>query len=113
VARSGEVVRSGVPLARSLGVKSVAGLAVVDASGQTVPAEFKVTARWNGSKNDASLPIQWLLIGFPATVGANSTATYRLVTDGSAGPNPAPRSSAWERAPERCSTRWSSTTAPA
>ncbi|HSK77913.1 MAG TPA: fibronectin type III domain-containing protein [Thermoanaerobaculia bacterium] len=90
MARTGEVVRSGVPLARSLGVKSVAGLAVVDASGQTVPAEFKVTARWNGSKNDASLPIQWLLIGFPATVGANSTATYRLVTDGSAGPNPAP-----------------------
>ncbi|HSF43350.1 MAG TPA: fibronectin type III domain-containing protein [Thermoanaerobaculia bacterium] len=90
MARTNEVVRSGVPLARSLDVKSVAGLAVVDASGQTVPAEFKVTARWNGSKNDASLPIQWLLIGFPATVGANSTATYRLVTDGSAGPNPAP-----------------------
>ncbi|HSF38941.1 MAG TPA: fibronectin type III domain-containing protein [Thermoanaerobaculia bacterium] len=90
MARTNEVVRSGVPLARSLGVKSVSGLAVVDGSGQTVPAEFKVTARWNGSKNDATLPIQWLLIGFPATVGANSTVTYRLVTDGSAGPNPAP-----------------------
>jgi hypothetical protein len=90
VARSGEVVRSGVPLPRNLGIQSVSGLTVVDSAGSPVPAEFKVTARWNGSKNDASLPIQWLLVGFPATVGANSTATYRLVTDGSAGPNPAP-----------------------
>ncbi|HKV08573.1 MAG TPA: hypothetical protein VJ725_10565, partial [Thermoanaerobaculia bacterium] len=89
VARAGEVVRSGVPLARSLDVKSVSGLAIVDASGQAVPAEFKVTARWNGSKNDATLPIQWLLVGFPATVDANSTAAYRLVTDGSVA-NPAP-----------------------
>lgn len=90
VARNGEVVRSGVPLPRSLAIKSVANLALVDSAGRPVPAEFKVTARWNGSKNDISLPIQWLLVGFPATVGANSATTYRLVTDGSAGANPLP-----------------------
>ncbi|HET9212590.1 MAG TPA: fibronectin type III domain-containing protein [Thermoanaerobaculia bacterium] len=89
VARSGEVVRSGVPLPRSLNVLGTGGLAVVDAAGTPVPAEFEVTARWNAGKSDAAAPIQWLLVTFPATVGANQTATYRLVTDGSAA-NPAP-----------------------
>jgi hypothetical protein len=89
VPRVGEVVRSGVPMPRSLDLRSVAGLAVVDASGTPVPAEFKVTARWNAGKGDATAPIQWLLVSFPATVGARSSATYRVVTDGSV-VNPAP-----------------------
>lgn len=89
VARSGEIVRSGVPLARSLNVLSTATLAIVDAAGAAVPAEFEVTARWNAGKSDATAPIQWLLVSFPATVGANQAAAYRLVTDGSAA-NPAP-----------------------
>jgi hypothetical protein len=89
VARVHEVVRSGVPMPRSLNLRSVAGLAVVDASGTPVPAEFKVTARWNAGKGDTTAPIQWLLVSFPATVGASSSATYRVVTDGSVA-NPAP-----------------------
>ena len=89
VARSGEVVRSGVPLPRSLNVLGTGGLAIVDAAGTPVPAEFEVTARWNAGKSDVTAPIQWLLVTFPATVGANQTATYRLVTDGSVA-NPAP-----------------------
>ena len=89
IARSAEVVRSGVPLARSLNVLGTGRLAVVDASGAPVAAEFEVTARWNAGKSDATAPIQWLLVTFPATVGANQTAAYRLVTDGSAA-NPAP-----------------------
>jgi hypothetical protein len=90
IARSDEVVRSGVPIPRSLNLLGTSGLAVVDASGVKVPAEFEVTARWNAGKNNASAPIQWLLVSFPASVGANSAAVYRVVTDGSAGPNPAP-----------------------
>ncbi|HYO14237.1 MAG TPA: fibronectin type III domain-containing protein [Thermoanaerobaculia bacterium] len=89
VPRVDEVVRSGVPMPRSLNLRSVAGLAVVDASGTPVPAEFKITARWNAGKNDTTAPIQWLLVSFPATVGANSSANYRVVTDGSVA-NPAP-----------------------
>jgi hypothetical protein len=89
VSRANEVVRSGVPMPRSLNLRSVAGLAVVDASGTPVPAEFKVTARWNAGKGDTTAPIQWLLVSFPATVGASSSATYRVVTDGSVA-NPAP-----------------------
>ncbi len=89
VARGGEIVRSGVPLPRSLNILSTSRLAIVDAAGTPVPAEFDVTARWNAGKSDATAPIQWLLVTFPATVGANQTAAYRLVTDGSAA-NPAP-----------------------
>ena len=89
IARGGEVVRSGLPLPRGLNVLGTGGLAVVDAAGTPVPAEFEVTARWNAGKSDTTAPVQWLLVTFPATVGANQTATYRLVTDGSAA-NPAP-----------------------
>ncbi|MFL6194003.1 MAG: fibronectin type III domain-containing protein [Thermoanaerobaculia bacterium] len=90
VARSGEVVRSGVPIPRSLNVLSTAGLAVVDSAGQPVTAEMEITARWNAGKTVATAPAQWLLVTFPVTVGANQTATYRLVTDGAvANPSPA------------------------
>src|SRR5947209_6682127 len=90
IARSNEVVRSGVPVPRSLNLLGTSGLAVVDASGARVPAEFEVTARWNAGKSNTSAPIQWLLVTFPAAAGANVSAVYRVVTDGSAGPNPAP-----------------------
>jgi hypothetical protein len=90
IARSGEVVRSGVPLPRSLGLRDPAGLAVVDAAGRPVPAEFRVLARWNAGRDDAAAPIQWLLVGFPASVPARGSAVYTLVADGSAGKNPPP-----------------------
>lgn len=90
VDRAGEVLRSGVPLPRSLGVRDVRGLAVVDPGGRPVPAELVVLARWNAGKDDAAAPVQWLLVSFPATVPAGQSAVYTLVTDGSAGPNPAP-----------------------
>jgi hypothetical protein len=86
VARVGEVVRSGIPLPRAMGQLSTDNLCVVDAAGVAVPAQFKVLARWNAGRADATAPIQWLLVSFPVTVGANGTAAYRLI----AGPNPAP-----------------------
>jgi hypothetical protein len=89
IARIGEVVRSGVPLPRSLNVRNPAALTLVDAAGVPVPAEFEVLARWDAGRS-ADAPIQWLLVTFPASAGANSSTTYRLVTDGSAGPNPTP-----------------------
>jgi hypothetical protein len=89
IARSGEVIHSGVPMPRSLGIKSTARLAVVDSANRAVPAEFRITARWNAPLSDTTAPIQWLLVTFPATVGARSSASYRIVTDGSVA-NPAP-----------------------
>ena len=90
IARSSEVVRSGVPLPRSLDVRDTNALTLVDAGGTPVPAEFQALARWNAGREDTSAPIQWLLVAFPASVAANGSTTYRLVTDRSAGPNPTP-----------------------
>ena len=90
VARAGEVVRSGLPLPRALGVRDPRALAVAGPDGKAVPAEFHVLARWNAGKDDAAAPVQWLLVVFPATVAAHGTATYTLVADGSAGTNPPP-----------------------
>src|SRR5262245_44147691 len=86
VARSGEIVHSGVPLPRSLAIVATDRLGIVDANGQPVPAEFRILGRWNAGLT-TSAPIQWLLVSFPATVAPNATARYRLVTDAS---NPAP-----------------------
>jgi YetA-like protein len=90
VTRVREVVRSGIPLPRSLNVTSTASLAVIDANGAAVPAEFRVLARWNAGLSATTAPIQWVLVAFPASAGANATSTYRLITDGSA-VNPPPQ----------------------
>ena len=89
IARTNEVIRSGIPLPRELAVRSTSGLTVVDANGSPVPAQFRVLARWNAGR-DTNAPVQWLLAAFPASVPAAGSVRYRLVTDGSAGPNPAP-----------------------
>ncbi len=89
IARAGEVVRSGVPLPRGLNLRDSNSLTLVDAAGIAVPAEFQVLARWDAGRN-ADAPIQWLLVTFAATVTASGSATYRVVSDGSAGPNLAP-----------------------
>ena len=86
VARVGEVVRSGIPLPRTMSQLATDNLRVVDAAGVAVPAQFKVLARWNAGRSDATAPIQWLLLSFPASVAANGTAAYRLTS----GSNPAP-----------------------
>ena len=90
VARYGEVVRSGVPLPRSRNVIDPGTLAVTDEGGTPIPAEFTVLARWNAARSDTSSPIQWVLVTFAATVPANGSVRYHLVTDGSAGANPSP-----------------------
>jgi hypothetical protein len=89
IERAGEVVRSGIPMPRSLNLRDTGSLAVVDSTGKAVPADFEVTARWDAPLSDTSAPIQWLLVNFPATVPAWSSATYRVVLNGSVA-NPAP-----------------------
>jgi hypothetical protein len=90
IARQGEVLRSGLPLPRSLAARDPNRFAVVDAKGALVPAQFEVLARWNTGLPDVEAPIQWLLVIFPASVEPGSKAAYWLVTDGSAGTNPPP-----------------------
>lgn len=90
VARHGEVVRSGVPIPRSLNLRATNGLAIVDATGRAVPAEFEILARWNAGRADVTAPAQWLLVTYPASVDANGSAAYRLITDGTVA-NPPPQ----------------------
>ncbi|HKH49212.1 MAG TPA: hypothetical protein VKM72_31485 [Thermoanaerobaculia bacterium] len=90
VARQGEVLRSGVPLPRSLNVRDPRQLAVIDAAGQPVSAQFDVLARWNAGLTETEAPVQWVLVIFPATVPARGSAAYWLVTGGSGAPNPPP-----------------------
>ncbi|HWM93183.1 MAG TPA: hypothetical protein VN493_20635 [Thermoanaerobaculia bacterium] len=91
VARSGEVLSTGVPLPRSLGARDTRWFAVTDAAGRPVPADFRVLARWNAGLEDSEAPIQWALVSFPATVGAKQSAVYSLVVDGSVANPPPPR----------------------
>ena len=90
IARVNEVIRQGIPLPKSLGVKGTSGLVVVNSAGTRIPAEFVVLGRWNAGLATGTAPIQWLLVAFPATVAAYGVSTYSLVYDGSAGVNPAP-----------------------
>lgn len=87
LARAGEVVRSGIPIPLSLGLRSTANLNLVDSAGHLVPAEFEALARWNAGKNTTT-PIQWLLVSFAASVAAYSSSQYRVVIASTPGPSP-------------------------
>jgi hypothetical protein len=64
---------------------------VVDPSGKPVPADFRLLARWNAALEDVKAPIQWVLVSFPATVGAKQSAIYSLVIDGTVANPPPPK----------------------
>jgi hypothetical protein len=83
IERRGEPVTSGVPISRSLDLRSIDGLRLAGSDGGEIPAQFQVTSRWGGAPGDAARPIRWLLIDFMASVGANGTATYYLRDGGS------------------------------
>src|SRR5262249_39658559 len=78
----------GIPIPQAQGLLDTSRLRVLDAASNLVPAEFQVLARWGGGPQDATLPIEWLLVDFPATVAANATAVYQL-DDNSTGSAPA------------------------
>jgi hypothetical protein len=88
-ARVDELAIGGVPLPRALNLRTLQGLAVIDAQGNAVAAGFRVLARWHAARDETSAPIQWLQVRLLANVPANGSARYRLLTDGSVA-NPAP-----------------------
>ena len=79
VARDGEPVRSGVPVPRTVDLRTTDRLVVMSEHG-VVPCQFRVTSRWEGAPDDASKPIKWLLVDFPADVAKDGTTIYRLRT---------------------------------
>lgn len=88
-ARVDELAIGGVPLPRTLNLRTLQGLAVIDAQGNAVPAGFRVLARWHAARDDVGAPIQWLQVRLLVDVPAIGSARYRLRTDGGMA-NPAP-----------------------
>jgi len=82
VARVGEGVHSGVPLARGT-VMSPDALALFDANGQAVPAQFEALSWWP----DGSL--RWVLVNLVASLGAGESRHYVLRTGAPAPAAPA------------------------
>ncbi len=78
VERRREICSTGIPLPCGL-LKEPAGIAVYDAAGAPVPAQFRVLERWRDAgegRGDGS--IRWLLVTFPADVPQGGQAQYRL-----------------------------------
>lgn len=79
VERLGEPISAGVPFpANVLFENDVPKLGLVDANGQRVPAQFKVTNRW---WNHPNKPARWVLVDFAASAPAGGTVEYFLATN--------------------------------
>ena len=73
VARQGEPVTGGVPLPAGA-IKDISELAVLDAAGKPVPAQFAVLNRhW-----DVGGGPKWVLVSFQADLAAGGKATYTM-----------------------------------
>ncbi|MCE9637864.1 MAG: hypothetical protein K8T90_19360 [Planctomycetes bacterium] len=76
-APAGEVVRGGVPLPRSLGVKDPSRLGLWRATsadgkeGAWVPTQWQVLSRHDGTLADADKAVRWALLQFPANDGGS------------------------------------------
>lgn len=82
--RVAEPVRSGVPVPRAVAITDVESFRIVDADGAPVAAQFEVTSRWDGTPDDVSKPIKWVLASFLADVDAGGASTYRLQSSSTA-----------------------------
>ena len=80
--------RRGAAERQLLGALLLAAAVALDPSHATAQTGPVLTVRETAGV--ASVPIQWVLVTFAATVAANDSAAYRLVSDGTAGPNPSP-----------------------
>ena len=94
VSRTAEPCSTGVPLPAGL-LQRCEGIAVFDAGGKAVPAQFRALERWREFGDDTASPgepgsaggsIKWLGVTFLADVPAGGEAVYRL----KAGENPSP-----------------------
>lgn len=55
-----------------------ATIQLVDDQGNLCPVQFKVLARWHGTRDDWGKGIKWMLVEFPADVPAGSFRVYSL-----------------------------------
>ena len=86
VERRQDICSTGVPLPCGL-LKEPEGIAVFDASGGAVSAQFRVLERWRDqAEGKADRSVRWLLVTFLADVPAGGKSVYYL----KAGRNPPP-----------------------
>lgn len=79
---------AGVPLAESANVRDVNRIALVDATGKVIAAQFRVLSRWRGTANDSGRPIKWLLVdadvqpgNYQLTIGNNPAPAVSVKSD--------------------------------
>ncbi|MBI1851341.1 MAG: hypothetical protein HYR85_13455 [Planctomycetes bacterium] len=81
VPRRGEPVTCGVPIPRSASVRDPATLHLVTSDGKsTIPAQFRVLARWDAPAADPRASIAWVTVDFDATLAASARAEFRVHT---------------------------------
>lgn len=78
LARHDEPVTSGVPLPKDSGLTDLRRLGLFDAAGRRVAAQFRALSRWEGTREDASKALKWVLVDFRAEVPAGGHAGYVL-----------------------------------
>lgn len=90
LARTGEPITAGVPLPQKA-VTDLTKLRITDASGNTVPAQFKWLSKWwQDSLADGNSPsIKWVLCDFQADVAAKNKTAVFLKDDNSVAPTTA------------------------
>ncbi len=78
VDRAGEPVTFAFPFGKKDKIKNPSVLQVVDAQGNVVPSQFRVTQRWKNGPHDPKQPIRWVLADLQVDVAASGNAVYYL-----------------------------------
>ncbi len=84
-----EVAYSSIPLRRGR-LRTLKNLSIIGSKGETIPAQFKVIARWNGVVDDPNRSIQWLQVTVPASIEPRGSLSYLLARHTRAKPAPSP-----------------------
>jgi len=78
ITRTADPVTFAFPLRKKDKIKSVDKLMVVDANGDPVSSQMRVTQRWMGGVEDPKKAIRWVLVDIQVDVAADAEATYTV-----------------------------------
>jgi len=76
--RDREIVSSGIPVPRDLGILDTHRLGLFTGENREIPAQFKVLSRWDGKAHEVGRPIKWLLVTFQTDLGSENDTTFFL-----------------------------------
>lgn len=78
ISRHNEIVSSGIPIPKNLGVTDTSQFEIVNEHGDVVKAQFRILGRWGHDRNQTDAAIKWVLVHFPADVAANHCQVFEL-----------------------------------